>query len=120
VGRGGWSWYTGSAAWFYRFGLEGLLGLERVGDELRVTPRVPPEWPGFEVRYRYGASSYVLRAKRVDAPPAVGDGAAPGARGWPGWAQPTTGHTPGCCACWIASARTSGRRARSIPAGTPC
>lgn len=80
VGRGGWSWYTGSAAWFYRFGLEGLLGLERVGDELRVTPRVPPEWPGFEVRYRYGASSYVLRAKRVDAPPAVGDGAAPGAR----------------------------------------
>ncbi len=63
VGRGGWTWYTGSAAWFYRFGLEGLLGLERVGDELRLTPRVPTEWPGFEVRYRHGSSTYVLRAR---------------------------------------------------------
>ncbi|MBX3140942.1 MAG: hypothetical protein KF875_09350 [Trueperaceae bacterium] len=68
VGRGGWSWYTGSAAWFYRFGLEGLLGLERVGDELRLDPHVPAEWPGFEVRYRHGASTYVLRARPGTAP----------------------------------------------------
>ncbi len=73
VGRGGWSWYTGSAAWFYRFGLEGLLGLERRGDELRVTPRVPSTWPGFEVRYGYGDSTYVLKGHRVE------DGAAGGA-----------------------------------------
>ncbi len=63
VGRGGWSWYTGSAAWFYRFGLEGLLGLERVADELHLRPRVPKAWPGFEVRYKFGGSTYVLRAK---------------------------------------------------------
>ncbi len=63
VGRGGWSWYTGSGAWFYRFGLEGLLGLERVADELRLRPRVPKAWPGFEVRYSFGSSTYVLRAK---------------------------------------------------------
>ncbi len=68
VGRGGWSWYTGSAAWFYRFGLEGLLGLERVSDELRLDPRVPAEWPGFEVRYRHGTSTYVLRARPGAAP----------------------------------------------------
>ena len=68
VGRGGWSWYTGSAAWYYRFGLEGLLGFEREGQMLHLRPRVPEAWPGFEVRYRYGASRYVLRAKRGQAP----------------------------------------------------
>nr|WP_315855244.1 hypothetical protein [Chenggangzhangella methanolivorans] len=48
VGRGGWTWYTGSAAWMYRAGLEGILGVTREGAQLRVAPVIPPSWPGFE------------------------------------------------------------------------
>lgn len=69
VGRGGWSWYTGSSAWFYRLGIEGILGLRRVGDELHISPRAPRDWPGFEIRYRYGSSTYVVRARRSDRGP---------------------------------------------------
>jgi cyclic beta-1,2-glucan synthetase len=58
VGRGGWTWYTGSAAWIYRLGLEGILGLRREGATLRLDPRIPPTWSGFEIRYRYGNSLY--------------------------------------------------------------
>ena len=49
AGRGGWSWYTGSAAWLYRAGLETLLGLKVQQGELSLTPRVPSHWPSFEV-----------------------------------------------------------------------
>jgi cyclic beta-1,2-glucan synthetase len=53
VGRGGWTWYTGSAAWMYRVALESILGitLER-GRTLRIAPRIPDDWPGFKVRMR--------------------------------------------------------------------
>jgi len=52
VGRGGWTWYTGSAAWMYRVGLEWVLGLKRQGDALFIDPCVPPSWQRFEVDYR--------------------------------------------------------------------
>ncbi len=52
VGRGGWSWYTGSAGWMYRLGLEAILGLRRTGRTLRIDPCIPAGWPGFEVTYR--------------------------------------------------------------------
>ena len=58
VGRGGWTWYTGSAAWMWRLGVEGILGLRRAGDTLRLTPSIPPTWPGYTITYRYGASDY--------------------------------------------------------------
>ena len=58
VGRGGWTWYTGSAAWMWRLGVEGILGLRRVGNALRLTPSIPPVWPGYTITYRYGASDY--------------------------------------------------------------
>ncbi len=58
VGRGGWSWYTGSAAWMYRLGIEAILGLQRDGDTLHVDPCIPSDWEGFSVDYRYGDSSY--------------------------------------------------------------
>ncbi|MEI2687743.1 MAG: hypothetical protein V9G14_17040 [Cypionkella sp.] len=45
AGRGGWTWYTGSAGWMYRAGIEGLLGLTRAGETLLLTPCVPKEWP---------------------------------------------------------------------------
>ncbi|WP_374689756.1 GH36-type glycosyl hydrolase domain-containing protein [Promineifilum sp.] len=68
-GRGGWTWYTGSAAWMYRLGVEGLLGLQRRGDRLRLEPRIPPAWNGFRLTYRYGETRYhfdVRRAKEIE------------------------------------------------------
>jgi cellobiose phosphorylase len=61
VGRGGWTWYTGSAAWLYRLGLESLLGLRRRGDRLRIDPCVPAAWHDFEIVYRHGSSTYRIR-----------------------------------------------------------
>jgi cyclic beta-1,2-glucan synthetase len=53
VGRGGWTWYTGSAGWMYRVALESLLGLTIVeGTRLELRPCVPESWPGFSVRMR--------------------------------------------------------------------
>jgi len=54
IGRGGWSWYTGSAGWMYRIAVESILGLGfEGGATLRVKPCIPDEWPGFTVRYRH-------------------------------------------------------------------
>ena len=53
AGRGGWTWYTGSAAWMYRIAVESILGVRLVGgDTLVIAPRVPDTWPGFTVRLR--------------------------------------------------------------------
>ncbi len=57
-GRGGWTWYTGSASWLYRTILEAILGLHRRGDRLIIDPRIPPEWPGFEIVYRFRTTTY--------------------------------------------------------------
>ena len=56
-GRGGWTWYTGSAGWFYRIVLEDILGLKKRGETLVFAPCIPPEWPSFELTYRYGRSA---------------------------------------------------------------
>jgi cellobiose phosphorylase len=58
VGRGGWTWYTGSAAWMYRIGVESILGVTRHGASLRVAPCIPSSWPRYEVTYRHGQSRY--------------------------------------------------------------
>ncbi len=51
VGRGGWSWYTGSAGWLYRAGLESILGLQLRGDTFSIDPCIPSTWPGFELTW---------------------------------------------------------------------
>ena len=61
VGRGGWTWYTGSASWMYRVGLETILGFTREGEGLTIHPRVPPSWPEYTIEYRYGTSVYGVR-----------------------------------------------------------
>jgi cellobiose phosphorylase len=61
VGRGGWTWYTGSASWLYRVALEAILGIRVSGDTLRVEPCVPAGWPGYEVTYRHGSATYRIR-----------------------------------------------------------
>jgi cyclic beta-1,2-glucan synthetase len=58
VGRGGWTWYTGSASWLYRVGLEAILGFTKRGDTLTVAPRVPRDWPEFTIEYRFGGTHY--------------------------------------------------------------
>jgi cyclic beta-1,2-glucan synthetase len=60
VGRGGWTWYTGSASWLYRVGVEAILGLTKRGSSLRIDPCVPHDWPAFTVEYRYGEALYVI------------------------------------------------------------
>lgn len=63
-GRGGWTWYTGSASWAYKTGVENILGIRKEGDCLVVEPRVPSEWDSFTVRYRHGSSPYVIVCQR--------------------------------------------------------
>ncbi len=58
VGRGGWTWYTGSASWMYRAALESILGFEVRGHEFRLNPKIPLSWPGFEINYRLGQGQY--------------------------------------------------------------
>jgi len=60
TGWGGWSWYSGSAAWFYRVALEKLLGVQRRGDRLFVKPCVPKGWSDFTVSIDFAAARYVL------------------------------------------------------------
>jgi cyclic beta-1,2-glucan synthetase len=60
LGRGGWTWYTGSASWMYRIAVENILGLKRRAQSLHVSPCVPPSWTSFEVTYRYGHSELLL------------------------------------------------------------
>jgi cyclic beta-1,2-glucan synthetase len=59
--RGGWTWYTGSAAWMYRLGLEAILGFQKTGDRLRMNPVIPPEWDGFTIDYRFGKAVYHIQ-----------------------------------------------------------
>ncbi len=63
AGRGGWTWYTGSAGWMYQLLVESLLGLERRGNQLRVRPLLPRNWQGFEMRYRFGESTYEIAVR---------------------------------------------------------
>jgi cyclic beta-1,2-glucan synthetase len=63
VGRGGWTWYTGSASWMYRVGLEAILGFTKRGDTLEIRPRVPRAWPGFRVDYRFGRTDYDIEVR---------------------------------------------------------
>jgi cyclic beta-1,2-glucan synthetase len=61
VGRGGWSWYTGSASWFYRAGLESILGFELTGEWLCLNPCLPKSWNSFEIDFRFKSSMYRIR-----------------------------------------------------------
>jgi cyclic beta-1,2-glucan synthetase len=60
AGRGGWTWYTGSASWMYRAGLEWILGLRLQAGWLLLTPCIPSRWPRFEVLFNYRSSRYEI------------------------------------------------------------
>jgi cyclic beta-1,2-glucan synthetase len=61
VGRGGWTWYTGSAGWMHRAGLESILGLRRRGSSFSIAPCIPSTWPGYEITWRVGGTRYEIR-----------------------------------------------------------
>jgi len=74
TGRGGWTWYTGSAGWMYRLILEALLGVEVTADKLRIKPCLPAEWKAFKLHYRYRETLYriaVTQAPDAEREPAV-------------------------------------------------
>jgi cyclic beta-1,2-glucan synthetase len=60
VGRGGWTWYTGSAGWMYRAGIEWILGFRLRGTKLHIDPCIPCAWRNFEITFRYQSSRYEI------------------------------------------------------------
>ncbi|HEX2908721.1 MAG TPA: glucoamylase family protein [Phototrophicaceae bacterium] len=66
VGRGGWTWYTGSASWMYRLGLEAILGLKRQGNRLSIQPCIPDTWASYELTYRDGDTLYQIQIRNPD------------------------------------------------------
>jgi cyclic beta-1,2-glucan synthetase len=67
TGRGGWTWYTGSAGWMYRLIVESLLGLRLEVDRLHVAPCLPTDWKGFTLHYRYRETLYHIRVLQDSA-----------------------------------------------------
>ncbi len=66
VGRGGWTWYTGAAAWTYRVWLEEILGFQRRGDTLTINPVIPKDWSDFRLRYRFQNTTYRIAVENPD------------------------------------------------------
>ncbi|OQA84974.1 MAG: N,N'-diacetylchitobiose phosphorylase [Lentisphaerae bacterium ADurb.Bin242] len=67
IGRGGWTWYTGSAAWMYRLIVESLLGLHLEVDKLRFAPCIPADWDSFKLHYRYRETVYHITVMQIPA-----------------------------------------------------
>jgi len=66
IGKGGWSWYTGSAAWMYRAWVEEILGLKLRGDRMQIDPVIPTWWGGFRLRYRHGEAVYEIQVENPE------------------------------------------------------
>ena len=62
--RGGWTWYTGSAGWFYRVGIENILGIIVEGDRLKIEPNIPISWDGYKLIYQYLDTTYNIEVKK--------------------------------------------------------
>ena len=70
TGRGGWTWYTGSAGWLYRLIVESLLGVKREGNRLHIKPCMPDDWKTYSLSYRYNDTAYrisIVRTSTADA-----------------------------------------------------
>ena len=65
TGRGGWTWYTGSAGWMYRLIVESLLGLRLDVDRIHLSPCLPSDWNEFKLRYRHGEAFYHITVRQV-------------------------------------------------------
>jgi cyclic beta-1,2-glucan synthetase len=63
IGRGGWSWYTGSAGWMYRAGLECILGFQKNGDTIIMDPCIPRKWQDYAIQYKFLDTVYNIRVE---------------------------------------------------------
>jgi hypothetical protein len=66
VGRGGWTWYTGSASWMYRAWIEEVLGFHKRDNQLTIEPSIPTDWSGFTLRYRHASTQYHIEVQNPD------------------------------------------------------
>jgi cellobiose phosphorylase len=66
IGRGGWTWYTGSAGWMYRLIVESLLGLKLEVDKLYIKPCIPSDWNTFRINYRFRGTTYSIKYLRLN------------------------------------------------------
>jgi cyclic beta-1,2-glucan synthetase len=66
IGRGGWTWYTGSASWYFRVILESIMGFQRTGSKLMIDPRIPKEWKNFEITHRVGKTKYTMTVENPE------------------------------------------------------
>ena len=80
IGRGGWTWYTGSAGWMYRLIIESLLGLNLEGDVLRLAPCISADWPGYVVSYRHRDTVYRIDVRQTTDPAGVAELSVDGVR----------------------------------------
>ncbi len=71
-GRGGWSWYTGSASWMYRVGIYNILGFRKLGDRLYIEPSIPSSWYKYDMVYKYGKSVYNITVEKKISDTLVG------------------------------------------------
>jgi cyclic beta-1,2-glucan synthetase len=66
VGMGGWTWYTGSASWLYRLGIEAILGFKLQGDHFKIEPCIPADWDGYKLTYRHRGAIYHIQVRNPD------------------------------------------------------
>ena len=67
IGRGGWTWYTGSSSWFYKVGIENILGLKIKNNVLKIEPCIPTQWKEYSIKYRYKTSIYNIKIKNQNS-----------------------------------------------------
>src|SRR6185436_20675702 len=66
LGRGGWTWYTGSAGWMYQAAIEGILGLKQSGTTFTIAPSIPAMWPAFTIEWRREGTTYRISVVNPD------------------------------------------------------
>ena len=66
VGRGGWTWYTGSSSWYYKAGIEYILGLKIEKEYMQIDPCIPKEWKEYEIKYKYKSNLYNIKIKNLN------------------------------------------------------
>ena len=66
VGRGGWTWYTGSSSWYYKAGIEYILGLKIKNGYLKIEPCIPKDWKEYQIKYKWKESIYNIIVKNPD------------------------------------------------------
>jgi cyclic beta-1,2-glucan synthetase len=67
IGRGGWTWYTGSASWMYKAGLENILGFSKNGDKLVIDPCIPKKWTEYSIKYNYLETTYDIKVRNPES-----------------------------------------------------